>query len=110
MHPDGRRVCILGSALLLAAGCATMTPEAWLRNELFWDAARECESRYRTLHLDRIDADGGITMHADAETRSELQPFTACYRQAVRVRIEERRRAGLPIPETLSQEPTVELD
>jgi hypothetical protein len=97
--------------LLLTAGCAsTMSPEARLRNEVFWDAARECESRFHTLHLDRIDIGGGITMHADAETRSELEPFLQCYRQTVRDRVEQRRQAGLPIPDTLTEEPTAEID
>jgi hypothetical protein len=101
---------LLVTTVLVAAGCVTMTADARLRNEIFWDAARECEGRYRTLHLDQIDTGGNITMHADAESRSELRPFTECYRQAVRRRIEERRQAGLPIPETLEKEPTVELD
>jgi hypothetical protein len=70
----------------------------------------ECESRYRTLHLDQIDVGGGITMHADAESRSELQAFTNCYRRAVSQRIEQRRQAGLPIPDELGAEPSVELD
>jgi hypothetical protein len=97
--------------LLLTAGCAsTMSPEARLRNEVFWDAARECESRYRTLHLDRIDIGGGISMHADAETRSELEPFLQCYRQGVRDRVEQRRHAGLQVPDTLAEEPTAEID
>jgi len=100
---------VLGCAAIL--GCAAaMTPDARLRNELFWNAAVECESRYRTLHLDRIDTGGGITLHADAESRSELQSFTRCYRQAVNARIEQRRQAGLPIPEELTVEPSVDLD
>ena len=95
---------------LLVAGCASMSPEARLRNEVFWQAATQCENRYRTLHLDRIDTGGGISLHADAETRSELRPFEDCYRQAVKDLIEQRRRAGLPIPDELMVEPTVELD
>jgi hypothetical protein len=60
--------------------------------------------------LDKIEGDGGISMHADAESRSELQAFTKCYRQAANDRVEQRRRAGLPIPDELTVEPTVELD
>jgi hypothetical protein len=98
------------TGLLFFPACATMTPEAQLSNEIFWQAAKECESRYRTLHLDRIDTDGNVTMHADAETRHELPAFTECYRQGVRTRAEKRRQAGLPVPETLNQEPTAEID
>ena len=98
-------------AAMLVAGCsATMSPGARLRNELFWDAAVECENRYRTLHLDNIDVGGGITLHADAESRSEIQAFTSCYNRAVERRIEQRRQAGLEIPEELSAERSVELD
>jgi hypothetical protein len=102
---------MLVTAAMVLAGCASnMSPEAKLRNDVFWEAATQCESKYRTLHLDRIDIDGGITMHADAETRSELQPFKDCYRQAVKDRIEKRQKAGLPIPAELNVEPTVDLD
>ena len=95
----------------LVAGCAAaMSPGARLRNEVFWEAATQCENRYQTLHLDRIDTGGGISLHADAESRSELQPFATCYRQAVNDLVERRRRAGLPIPDELTVEPTVELN
>jgi len=100
----------LVATVLLGSGCETMSPDAKLRNELFWAAATQCESKFRTLHLDRIDIGGGITMHADAESRQELAPFLACYRQGVKDRIEQRRQAGLPIPDTLNQEPTADID
>jgi hypothetical protein len=106
-----RRILILiAGGLLLVPGCSTMTPEARLRNELFWEAAKECETRYRTLHLDNIDTGGGISMHADAETRSELEQFRRCYRQGVKDRVERRRQAGLPVPDELNEEPTAEID
>ena len=105
------RVALI-ALLMLVAGCAGMgmSPGAKLRNEIFWEAATQCEGRYRTLHLDRIDIGGGITMRADAETRSELAPFRECYKQAVQDRVEQRRRAGLPVPEELSTEPTAGRD
>jgi len=90
--------------------CGDDDPGAQLRNQLFWEAATQCESRSRTLHLDQIDVGGGITLHADAESRHEPEPFRKCCRQAVDDRIAERRRAGLPIPEELSTEPTAEID
>ena len=107
-----RRISALGlltPALLLASGCATGKPDA-LRAEIYWDAAVECESRYRTLHLDQVDMDGNVTMHADAESRHELKPFTDCYRKGVQARIERRRQAGLEVPDTLNREPTAEID
>ncbi len=98
------------SGLLFFPACASMTPEARVSDEIFWEAAKACESRHRTLHLDRIDSDGGVTMHADAETRHELPAFTECYRKGVRAGAEKRRQAGLPVPETLNLEPTAEID
>ncbi len=110
MRPARRLASLSVLAFLIAAGCETMTPDARLRNEVFWDAARECESRFRTLHLDKIDAGGNVTMHADAESRMDLRPFNECFRAAVRARVEDRRRAGLAVPETLEQEPSADLD
>jgi hypothetical protein len=92
------------------AGCASTTLETRLSNEIYWDAAVECESRYRTLHLDQIDRDGNVTMHADAESRHELRPFIECYQKGVRARIDKRRGAGQPLPENLNLEPTAEVD
>ena len=101
---------LAAGSLLLVAGCVTMTPEAKLRNEVFWEAAKECEGRYRTLHLDNIDPSGGITMHADAETRAELAAFKQCYAKAVQTRVDARRKAGEPVPPELLEEPSVSLD
>jgi hypothetical protein len=100
---------VFTSAVLLAGGCASSTRDG-LRVEIYWDAAVECESRYRTLHLDHVDMDGNVTMHADAESRHELQAFTDCYRKGVQARIERRRQAGLEVPDTLNREPTAEID
>ena len=97
-------------ALLFAPGCETMTPDARLREEIFWSAAKECESRYRTLHIDRLDREGNISLHADAESRMDLPAFNACYGAGIRARIEERRRAGLAVPEMPAQEPSADLD
>ena len=97
-------------ALIWLSGCMTMTPEARLRNEVFWDAAKECESQYHTLHLDNVDPGGHVTMHADAETRIELAAFRSCFRQAVHTRIEQRRQAGEPVPDALLVEPTADID
>jgi len=37
-------IFITTMALIGLSGCTTMTPEARIRNEVFWDAAKECES------------------------------------------------------------------
>jgi len=98
------------SIVLLAAGCESMTSGRTLRGEIYWGAATACESRYRTLHIDRIDMDGNVSMHADAESRMDLRPFNECYREELRTQVEKRRQAGLTVPEMPQQEPTAGLD
>ena len=95
---------------LACVGCVSMTPEAKLQNEICWDAAKQCETRYRTLHLDRIDSEGNLSMHADAESRQELPGFSACYRAGIQSEIERRRKAGLPLPDKVNAEASADLD
>jgi hypothetical protein len=96
--------------LVLAAACVTLTPEQKLSHELFVEAAHECQSRYHTIHVDQIDLDGSLKIHADAESRTEYRPYVACYHEALKSRAEARRKAGLPVPDTLLHEHDVELD
>jgi len=105
-----RRLAFVVIPCWLMVACGTMTPEARLRDEIYWDAAKACESRYRTLHLDRMDTEGNLSAHADADTRHELGPFVECYRQGLRTQVEQRKREGRPLPEALNQEPTIDLD
>jgi hypothetical protein len=95
---------------LAGAGCVTLTPEQKLSHELFVEAAHQCESRYHTIHVDQIDLEGSLKLHADADSRSEYRPFVACYHEALKAHAEARRKAGLPAPETLMHEHDVELD
>ena len=100
----------LASVLMIVAGCAAVTPDAALRNEIYWDSAVECESRYRTLHVDQIDSQGNATLHSDAEARHELGPFNDCYRKAVRARVERKRQAGQAVPEAFDRVPSADID
>lgn len=95
---------------LAAAGCVTMTPEQKMVHENFVEAAHECQDRFHTIHVDQIDLDGSVKIHADAESRSEYRPYVACYHEALKSRAEGRRKAGLPVPDALLQEHDVELD
>jgi hypothetical protein len=101
--------------LIIIAGCATLTmPEARLRNEVlldvYWGAARECERRYSTLHVESMSAEGDLSLRADADSRSEAAPFRECYRHGVATRLERRRAAGLPVPEHPNTDPTVDIN
>ena len=95
---------------LLCAGCVTLTPEQKANHELFLDAAGQCESRYHTIHVDQVDLEGNLKIHADADSRTEYRYFVACYHEALKARAEARRKAGLPAPEALTAEKDVELD
>jgi hypothetical protein len=94
---------------LAGAGCVTLTPEQKLSHELFVDASRQCESRYHTIHVDLVGIDGSLQISAEAESRSEYRPFVACYHEALKAYAEARRKAGLPVPESLMQEHDVDL-
>jgi hypothetical protein len=95
---------------LTAGACVTLTPEQKRSHELFVQAAHQCESRYHTIHVDQVDIEGSLKLHADAESRGEYRPFVACYHDALKAHAEALRKAGLPVPETLMQEHDVELD
>ena len=95
---------------LIGAGCVTLTPEQKLSHELFVESAVQCESRYHTIHVDQISPDGGLSIHSDADSRTEYRYFVACYHEALKARAEARRKAGLPVPEALTTEKDVDLD
>jgi hypothetical protein len=104
------RLILLASAPLWAGCATTMTPEQKMAHEIFVQVASSCESRYHTIHVDQIDLDGGLKIHADADSRTEYRPFVACYSDGLKARAEERRKAGQPVYEGLTRTPDVELD
>jgi hypothetical protein len=57
-----------------------------------------------------MDTEGNVSAHADADTRHEIGPFVECYRQRLRVRVEQLKQQGRPVPEALNQEPTIDID
>ena len=105
-------IAALGIALTVL-GCAS-TPESRLRDEVFldvyWTAARECEDRYRTLHVDRIALDGGLSVSADANSRIDAAGFRECYWTGVPRHVERRRSAGLAVPDTINLHPGIDID
>lgn len=98
------------AALLLSGCAAALTPEQKMMHEIFVETAHQCESRYHTIHVDQVDLDGGVKIHADADSRTEYRAFVKCYVDGLKARAEARRKAGLDVPETLTREPDVELD
>jgi hypothetical protein len=100
----------LAGLVLLGAGCASMTSEQRLSHEVFLEAAGHCENHYHTLHVDQIDLEGNLKVHADAESRGEIRQFIACYRATIKDRADDLRKAGKGVPDLLLKDPDVELD
>lgn len=96
--------------VLHGAGCVTLTPEQKLAHELFVETAYQCESRYHTIHVDQIDLEGSLSIHADADSRGEYRAFVACYQEGLKARVEARRKTGLDVPEMLTRSPEVVMD
>jgi hypothetical protein len=78
--------------------------------DVYWGGARACEGRHATLHLERVEQEGSVTLSAAADSRSELRAFVTCYHSEIRSRVERRQGAGLPLPADLDMTPSVELD
>jgi len=96
---------------LFLSGCVTaMTPEQKALHQIFVEVAHRCESRHHTIHVDQVDLDSGLKIHADADSRSEYRAFVNCYREGLKTRAEAHRNEGRDVPEALTREPDVELD
>ncbi len=103
-------ICMAGLQL---AGCAS-TRETALRDDVlldvYWGAARACEHRYATLHVDHLGLDGALSLSAGADSRSEFASFRDCYWKGVATRVEQRRAAGLPVPDAMNLTPDIDLE
>ncbi|MGH7407488.1 MAG: hypothetical protein ACREKF_05710 [Candidatus Methylomirabilales bacterium] len=100
---------LLAGFVLLVAACASVTPEEEARHTLFWDAARECEARYRTIRVRYVDPDGKVWIYDYAQ--AEVPEFLACYRKRAREKITgvvdapEEKPKGAYVPERESVMP-----
>jgi hypothetical protein len=106
---NGSLATIALGILVLAGGCAGTTQNTGAFG-IYWDASRECESRYRSLRVHRIDVNGDLTVSADLDLPSELAAFTRCYREQIQQGAARWQQAGQALPETFNQSPTVEID
>ena len=109
-----RAIIVFALAAALGVSACASTSESRLRDEVlldvYWTAARECENRYRTLHIVRLMADGGLSLSADANSRIDAAGFQACYWQGIQARVDRRRAAGLPVPDGVSLNPDIDID
>jgi hypothetical protein len=105
---------LVAGIVLLAGGCAPLSPEEKLRwdlmEDVYWDAAHECAGHYYTVRLARVSRDGDLQVDLAAESRSELRQFTACYWEGIRQRVDARRQKSLPVPEPFNLQPGVDAD
>jgi hypothetical protein len=101
----------LSLAGLLTIGCA-VSPEVRLRDqmvtEIYVDAARTCETSFRSLRMDRVDTEGNLTLDVEANQTQDLPGFAECYWKGIAQRVEHRRQAGLPVPDSLNLKPSVD--
>ncbi|PYO01491.1 MAG: hypothetical protein DMD89_05785 [Candidatus Rokuibacteriota bacterium] len=98
-------------ATLLLGGCATTgSHEHAAHMDVYWSAARECERRNLTVHVERVFPTGDVAIFTDQDTRIEVSRFVTCYHETIQRNVEAFRRAGRPLPEPLNLHPEVDLD
>lgn len=76
-----RSALIAGSCLLFATACATLTPDQEAREALIWEVARQCQSLFPSVRLDRIDHYGRL--HWTYYSNADVEGFSACYRERI---------------------------
>jgi hypothetical protein len=100
---------VLGTSFA-AGGCASATPEARAAFGVYWSASRECEQQYRTLHIRRVYPNGDLTVSADHDILRDLAAFTQCYHEGIGSAVARHRQSGQPLPDTINQNPGVDVD
>jgi len=93
---------------LVTIGCAS-SPETKQRNEIYMDAARACEIQFRSLHIDRVDAQGNVTVDVEAGQTQDVAGYRQCYWQGIAQRVERQRQAGPPPSDSLDLKPSVDI-
>ena len=78
--------------------------------DVYWDAARECENRFRNVLLERVQPNGDLSVSVAADSRLDRLPFLRCYHEGILKHIEERRQTGKAVPENINLEPDVDFD
>jgi len=98
-------------AVLALSGCASLSPEEHTAHmDVYFAAARACERRNLTVHVERVHHNGDLSIFTDQDTRIEVASFTACYHEGIKRNIEALRKAGQPLPEALNMRPDIDLD
>ena len=103
-------VIVIGLALGACAASSSRPAGDDVFLDVYWTVASECEARYRTLHVDRIATDGGLSVTAAANSRIDAAGFRECYWTGVQERLERRRAAGLSVPQGANLRPDIDID
>jgi hypothetical protein len=97
---------------LLTIGCA-MSPEMRLRHqmvtEIYVDAARACDAQFPSVQMARVGMEGSLSVDVQAGQTQDVPGFARCYWQGIAQRVEHRRQAGLPLPDSLDLKPSVDI-
>lgn len=81
-------VTIMLAVLLVAGGCAATGAFG-----IYWDAARECEGRYRNVRVKHIDPNGDLAVSEELDVPKDFPAFSQCYRDEIGkavLRLEQR--------------------
>ena len=70
----------------------------------------QCEALYTTMHVERIASDGGRSVAASSDSRTQAQPFRECYWKSVAELAEKRALPGLAVPADFHTHPDIDID
>lgn len=108
---EAKRAMAAAVMIPLLVGACASTPESRLRKEIwdvYWLSARACGPRFTNFYVDSINLDGSVTLVG--HTSTGIEDFRACYWKSVETAIEKRRAGGLPVPQTVSLQPPVDIE
>ena len=93
---------------LLTIGCA-MSPEMRLRQDIYEGAARACDAQFPSVQMARVGMEGSLSVDVQAGQTQDVPGFARCYWEGIAQRVEHRRQAGLPLPDSLDLKPSVDI-
>jgi len=98
-------------ATLLLGGCATTAShEHAAHMDVYWSAARDCERRNLTVHVERVFQNGDVAIFTDQDTRIEVSRFITCYHDGIRRNVDVLRGVGRSLPDAINLHPEVDID
>ena len=97
--------------MLALGGCVSLASEEHAAHlDVYFTAARECEWRNLTVHVERVFQNGDLAIFTDQDTRIEVSRFITCYHEGIQRHAEALRKAGRALPNEMNLHPEVDLD